>query len=169
MSIENNLKQIHYSLEKLAQSGNYDVEKYSYSLMHQTSQLEYFYCHLVKNGDSNHTYYHISKKPKAHQLAYFNIGRGFPKEMMDGHWCYIVKNMGYKLLAIPCTSLKDDKVSKYEKIIEIKMNNQNTFCMLHLSDMRTLDIQRIDLRKPICQVITPRKDIISFIKQTLLQ
>ena len=38
-------------------------------------------------------------------MAYFNIGRGFPKELMDGHWCYILKDLGYKALVIPSTSI----------------------------------------------------------------
>lgn len=108
MSIQNNLIEMSKALKKLEKSGIYDVEKYSYALLHQTSQLEYFYCHLVKDGDCNQTYYHVHKRPHIHQLAYFNIGRGFPKELMDGHWCYILKDMGYKMLVIPCTSIKED-------------------------------------------------------------
>ena len=73
MSIQNNLIEMSKSLKKLEQSGIYDVEKYSYALLHQTSQLEYFYCHLVKDGDCNQTYYHVHKRPHIHQLAYFNI------------------------------------------------------------------------------------------------
>ena len=93
MSVHDNLVEISKSLENLEETGIYDVEKYSCSLKHLTNQLEYFYCHLVKEQgrDSENTFYHLKLRPKIHQLAYFNIGRGFPKELMDGHWCYIFR------------------------------------------------------------------------------
>ena len=79
MSVHDNLAEISKSLENLEETGIYDVEKYSCSLKHLTNQLEYFYCHLVKDGgrDIDNTYYHLPNRPKVHQLAYFNIGRGF--------------------------------------------------------------------------------------------
>ena len=97
MSVQENLLEISKSLENLEETGIYDVEKYSCSLKHLTNQLEYFYCHLVKEGgrDIDNTYYHLASRPMVHQLAYFNIGRGFPKELMDGHWCYVLKDLGY--------------------------------------------------------------------------
>ncbi|WRK55430.1 hypothetical protein SD457_11930 [Coprobacillaceae bacterium CR2/5/TPMF4] len=51
MSVQENLLEISKSLENLEETGIYDVEKYSCSLKHLTNQLEYFYCHLVKEGD----------------------------------------------------------------------------------------------------------------------
>ncbi|MBD9202692.1 MAG: hypothetical protein EGQ18_06250, partial [Eubacterium ventriosum] len=36
------------SLKNLKETECYDVEKYTYSLLHQTRQLEYFYCQLVE-------------------------------------------------------------------------------------------------------------------------
>ena len=88
MSVSQNNNQINKSLNKLSQTGIYDVEKYTCSLVHQTNQLEYFYCQLVEeeNPEPDQTYYHVSRRPMVHQMAYFNIGRGFPKELMDGHW-----------------------------------------------------------------------------------
>ena len=121
MTIENNLLEMSKSLGNLEKSGIYDVEKFSYALLHQTKQLEYFYCQLVKDGNCNDTFYHIKKRPHVHELAYFNIGRGFPKELMDGHWCYILKDLGYKMLVIPCTSIKEDSTianPQYEKDID---------------------------------------------------
>ena len=100
MSVYDDLFEIGRSLDHIEKTGMYDVEKYSCSLKHLTSQLEYFYCHLVPNGtgQSSSTFYHLHYRPKVHELAYFNIGRGFPKELMDGHWCYILKDLGYKML-----------------------------------------------------------------------
>ena len=170
MSIQNNLIEMSKSLKKLEQSGIYDVEKYSYALLHQTSQLEYFYCHLVKDGDCNQTYYHVHKRPHIHQLAYFNIGRGFPKELMDGHWCYILKDLGYKMLIIPCTSLKGNSCNPgFELDIDVMMENVKTKSRLQLSEIRCVDMQRLDLRKPFCNVLSTRKEIINYVEEHLLK
>ncbi len=169
MSIETDLKIVQNSLNKLCKAGNYDVEKFGYSLVHLTSQLEYFYCHLAKNnGSIDDTYYRINKRPREHQLAYFNIGRGFPKELMDGHWCYVVKDLGYKMLVVPCTSIKKETHNtEFEMDINIKMGDENTKSRIQLSDIRAIDLQRLDLRKEFCNVITKQQEILNFITKTL--
>ena len=170
MSIRNNLLEMNKSLKKLEESGVYDVEKYSYALLHQTSQLEYFYCHLVKDGDCNQTFYHVHKRPHIHELAYFNIGRGFPKELMDGHWCYVLKDLGYKMLIIPCTSLKGNSCNPgFELDIDVMMENVKTKSRLQLSEIRCVDMQRLDLRKPFCNVLSTRKEIINYVEEHLLK
>ena len=134
MSIENNLIEMNKSLQRLEKSGIYDVEKYSYALLHQTNQLEYFYCQLVKDGECDHTFYRVHKRPHVHNLAYFNIGRGFPKELMDGHWCYVLKDLGYKMLVIPCTSIKNDSTEVnplFEKVIKIKKDEHIAYSRIH--------------------------------------
>lgn len=171
MSIESNLTEVKKSLIKLEKAGTYDVEKLGHSLIHLTSQLEYFYCHLVKEGSGkcDSTFYRIPRRPKVHQLAYFNIGRGFPKELMDGHWCYILKDLGYKMLVIPCTSVKNEICNQeFEMDIKIKMIDNYTLSRIQLSDIRSIDMQRLDLRKPFCDVETEREDIINFVKNNLL-
>ena len=45
--LEGNIEEMKKYLKKLDASGLYDVEKYSRSLLHQTSQLSYFYVVLV--------------------------------------------------------------------------------------------------------------------------
>lgn len=172
MSVQNNLLEIEKSLERLSKSGVYDVEKYSHSLMHLTSQLEYFYCRLVKDGGGNSdtTYYRVNKRPKVHQLAYFNIGRGFPKELMDGHWCYILKDLGYKMLVIPCTSIKGTPCNpEFEMDIKIKIGGKSSESRIQLSDIRSIDMQRLDLRKEFCEVVTDQKDVLEFVESNLLQ
>ena len=139
----------------------YDVEKYTYSLLHQTRQLEYFYCQLVEeeNPEPDQTYYHVSRRPMVHQMAYFNIGRGFPKELMDGHWCYVLKDFGSKMLVIPCTSIKEDspEATEYELDIRAKIRKYPIRSRMQLSDMRVVDLQRLDIRKRFCNVITDKK------------
>ena len=172
MTIENNLLEMSKSLVELEKSGIYDVEKFSYALLHQTKQLEYFYCHLVKDGNCDETFYHINKRPHIHQLAYFNIGRGFPKELMDGHWCYVLKDLGYKMLVIPCTSIKETSTHanpQYELDIEVMAYHQKTYSRIQLSDIRSIDIQRIDLRKLFYEVLTPKEEIDEFIHKNLFE
>lgn len=170
MNVENNLLEMSKSLDNLEKSGVYDVEKFSYALLHQIKQLEYFYCHLVKDGNCNETFYYVKKRPHVHELAYFNIGRGFPKELMDGHWCYVLKDLGYKMLVIPCTSIKDNSSypnPQYELDIDIELLRKKSHCRIQLSDIRSIDIQRIDLRKPFCKVLTPKEKIDEFIHKNL--
>ncbi|MCR1960745.1 hypothetical protein CWE04_05135 [Thomasclavelia cocleata] len=171
MSVNSNLIEMKESLDQLEKSGLYDVEKFSCSLKHLTSQLEYFYCNLVKDRerDIDNTYYYLSNRPQVHQMAYFNIGRGFPKELMDGHWCYILKDLGYKMLIIPCTSIKETKANpEFEMDIEVLINNKKTKSRLQLSEIRCVDTQRIDLRKTFADVLVERDCITEFIKSKLI-
>lgn len=147
--IQKNLTEIEQGINSLCNS-NYDVEKLTFSLVHQVKQLEYFYCHVSKDKDNSRTNYAIKKRPSIHELAYFNLGRGFPKELMDGHWCYILKDWGTKMLVIPATSIKEteiDNISEYELDINSYDDNIKRVSRLQFSDIRTVDIQRIDLRK----------------------
>lgn len=169
--LEGNIEELKNYLNKLDESGSYDAEKYSRSLLHQTSQLSYFYCSLVKDGSPSDTYYHVHKRPKEHQMAYFNIGRGFPKELMDGHWCYIVKDLGYKMLIIPCTSIKKESSPlnpHFEKdLTVIDDHGMITHSRMQLTDLRTVDIQRLDCRKPFYTVCDDREEIRNFIIEHL--
>lgn len=164
-----NLVDIIKSIEKLRCS-TYDIDKFILSLKHQLSQLEYFYCELAHERDISKTFYKPKLEVSEHKLAYFNIGRGFPKELMDGHWCYIVKMYGYKALVIPCTSIKEKSRKpnrKYEMDIDIEMNGNFTKSRLQITDMRTVDLQRLDVRKNPCIVLTQKKEIEEFIFQNI--
>ena len=169
--LEGNIEELKNYLNKLDESGLYDAKKYSRSLLHQTSQLSYFYCSLVKDGSPSDTYYHVHKRPKEHQMAYFNIGRGFPKELMDGHWCYIVKDLGYKMLIIPFTSIKKESSPlnpHFEKdLTVIDDHGMITHSRMQLTDLRTVDIQRLDCRKPFYTVCDDREEIRNFIIEHL--
>ena len=104
-----------------------------------------------------------------HQMAYFNIGRGFPKELMDGHWCYVLKDFGSKMLVIPCTSIKEDspEATEYEVDIRAKIRKYPIRSRMQLSDMRVVDLQRLDIRKRFCNVITDKKEIENHIKHII--
>lgn len=172
MSIYEDLNEVTKSLVNIEKTGIYDVEKYCCSLKHLTNQLEYFYCHLVPEGSTNtdDTFYHVNRRPLEHQLAYFNIGRGFPKELMDGHWCYVLKDLGYKMLVIPSTSIKNNSKEchpNFELDIEVFMNGKYVKSRIQLSDIRSIDVQRLDLRKNFCKVLTPRTTILEFVRNNL--
>lgn len=163
MDITNNINMINKSLIALNKIG-YDVNKYLCSLAWQTSQLEYYYCHIVNNGYDS---YLLHNRPKVHQLAYFNIGRGLPKELMDGHWCYVLKDLGSKMIIIPVVSIKDVPLnSKYEMDIEVEFLKKSR---LQLSDIRTVDVQRVYEKKGYINVITPAHDIRSKVKNFILE
>lgn len=169
ISVEHNINEIKKSLKKLEKSDCYDVDKYTFSLLHQTKQLEYFYCELLDSHTPDHTYYRVAKRPEIHQMAYFNIGRGFPKELMDGHWCYVLKDFGTKMLIIPCTSIKEDshKASEYELDIQVKIRDYMIKSRMQISDMRVVDLQRLDVRKRFCDVLTNKDEIINFIQNKI--
>lgn len=94
--------------EKLANTGNYDVDMLISALKHQLTASNFFYGTLVSKEptqDANKTYYALKKEPKEHQLVYCQIGRGYSKELFDPHWCYVLKHCGTKLIVVPVTSI----------------------------------------------------------------
>lgn len=53
MSVEENIDEMKKSLKNLEESDCYDVGKYTYSLLHQTRQLEYFLLSITRTRRSN--------------------------------------------------------------------------------------------------------------------
>ena len=102
-------------------------------------------------------------------MVYINLGRGFPKELMDGHWCYVLRDMGAKIMIIPSTSIKEDSIfdERYDMDIKSKVLNKKLVSRLCISEIRTVDVQRIDKRKKFMNVITNRKEIIQFVKMRI--
>ena len=161
MTVSNNLKKISKSLDKLS-STTFDIEKYTRSLSWQTSELEFYYCYLQKNGFE----YKLKNRPKSHQLAYFNIGRGLPNELMDGHWCYILKDLGNKMLIVPTCSIKKDISNPYFEM-DVQTKNKLKHSRLKLSEIRTVDILRLYEDKGYVDVTTSRHEIQRAIKNIL--
>ncbi len=165
MCYQENLIQLESYLEKLKKSGKYDADVYLRSLLQQTSQLHFYYCHLLKKRDEREVFYNIRRRPKEHQLAYFNIGRGYPKELCDGHWCYVVKDFGIKMFIIPCTSIKDaGHPGNFELEINIQEFKNATRLRMQLGDARVVDIQRLDQRKEFVEVCDSRESIEKIIR-----
>lgn len=159
------------NIKELSNLKNYDYEKFLYSMIHLTSQLSYFYKKIAKNGPTENVFYSRSVQSMEHKLIYINLGRGFPKELMDGHWCYVLKDYGCKLLIIPSTSIKSD--SKFNSEYDMDIFSEDVEkeevikSRLCITDMRTIDIQRIDKRKKYKKVITKRKEIIAYVNDRI--
>lgn len=155
--------------EKLEKLNTYDHQGFVKQLEYWVGQMEFFYNVLSKGKDPDTVFYKVkpAQRPQEGQIAYFNLTRGFPKELYDGHFCYILKDFGYKFTVIPVTSLKDDSSEcdpKFQMDIEIDGIDDGR---LQCSDLRTVDLQRINTTKGIYNIITPKEDIIEKVKGIL--
>ncbi len=152
---KSNLHECISIVNHLSKNSNYDTEKLSYSLLNQLKQLDFFYCKISKNNNVPRS--KIKKRPRQGMIAYFNLGRGFPMELMDGHWCYILKDFGSKVMVIPCTSIKNKEATFFEMDIQNYNKNEERFSRLQFTDIRTIDILRIDKRKDFYYVSDENK------------
>ena len=57
----------------------------------------------------------------------------------------------------------------FELDIDVMMENIKTKSRLQLSEIRCVDMQRLDLRKPFCNVLSTRKEIINYVEEHLLK
>ena len=80
-----------------------------------------------------------------------------------------LKDFGSKMLVIPCTSIKEDspEATEYELDIRAKIRKYPIRSRMQLSDMRVVDLQRLDIRKRFCNVITDKKEIENHIKHII--
>lgn len=171
MNIYKELWQIANTLDKI--SSNYDSETFVDHLKFQVEQLSFFYNFLVPKQGNNpaKTFYAPKKRPKEHQVAYFNLTRGFPKELHDPHWCYILKDFGTKFVVIPTTSVKTTSAPcnpTFEYDITIKDFINSSLSRLHIDDIRVVDLQRMIVDKGFYDVESSRDDITSHINNSLL-
>jgi len=144
-------------IEKLTQTNRYDADMLLMALHSQLNQLNYFYDTLVSkepNNDPNSTFYNLRPNPKEHQLIYVELGRGYPKELFDVHWCYLFKYCGTKLLIIPTTSLKaTSSTDKKDYYFDIKEESGN-MCRLRLDEIRIVDKMRV-VTKKLLEILKP--------------
>ena len=157
---EDKLRKLNFSIRRLYEESNYDAETYTHSLVEQTHQLCFYYCFLEQQSEGKEVFYSLKRRPKRGQLAYFNIGRGFPKELCDGHWCYVLKDHGVKMKIIPCTSIKDDSPTTFfEMDIAIERFRGMDKVRMQFGDSRMVDAQRLDVRKPFIDVLDDHERI----------
>lgn len=156
-------------METLQSTNRYDVDALLYSLSYQLKQLNYFYKDLIdKQGtnDANKTYYNLRPAPSEHQLIYVSLCRGFPKELYDGHWCYLLKNCGTKFLVIPVTSIKETSSTDTHDYYFDITEEDNSIARLRFDEMRTIDKMRVITKdKPYRNVKTDR----AVIEQKLIE
>lgn len=162
MSIEKRLNGVARTLKDLE---NYrDVDGFVTDLEYLVGQLTYFYNRLTprQTGDPSTTFYKPKKLPKPHQVAYFNLTRGFPKELYGGHWCYVLKYFKSKFIIIPTTSVKRNSLKAdpdFQIDIKVKNFKNGLTTRMQISDMRTVDAQRLYFNKGFYDVITEKKYI----------
>lgn len=151
------LKLMNENIKKMQEIKTYEVIKLIQSYNYQISNLYYYYKKLEKNN----TFFMKNVKVNEHTLVYVNLGRGFPQELMDGHWCYVVRIIGTKLLVIPTTSIKsrNETNSFMHYIIKSCSGKKVIKSKLELSEIRCVDIQRTYLKKGMYNVKTSRKEI----------
>lgn len=146
---------------------NYDGHQCSYQILLWLRELEHFYNTIVpqQGNDPSKAYYNIkpkSSRPNEGQVAYFNLRRGYPKELYDGHWCYVLKDFNTKFLIVPLTSVKNDEPKdKYEIEINIKDFINDLSSRIQVTDLRFIDAQRINENQKVFDVLTDRTNIIN--------
>lgn len=159
--------------KKLENIKNYkDVEGFLIDLDYQIGQLAFFYDQVVPRhtGEASTTIYWPKYLPREHQIAYFNLTRGFPKELYGGHWCYVYKYFKNKVVIIPTTSIKATSLKEDKMFhLDIKVNGftNQELSRLQLSDIRTVDIQRLYEAKGFYNVVTKREVIVRRVKKIL--
>ena len=154
---------------------NYNQKKgFLEDLNYHIGQIKYFYDELTphQTGDPSTTFYRPKHLPKVHQVAYFNLTRGFPKELYGGHWCYIFKSFKTKFVIIPTTSVKPDSLApdkQFQMDIHVKNFTNHFITRLQIADLRTVDIQRLYPAKGFYDVLTPKEEILQHVSKILLE
>lgn len=155
---------------------NYDKEGFIYNLRQWIDDLYFFYNCIAVRADSLENAQKIKydlpkkKRPKEGQIAYFNIGRGYPKELYDGHWCYILKDLGNNFIVIPTTSIKPDNPNideTKEMKIKIKDFEEDGESRLRINHIKSIDIMRIHKEHAIYDVETDNEIIKENVKRIL--
>lgn len=102
-------------------------------------------------------------------MVYVQLEVNYPNELWYGHWCYVLKDAGSKMLVAPCTSIKKKENDRYTLIIDTVVDSEITQSRMILTEIRFIDKQRIDQRKPVGKVLTPksviRKRIFEFLEE----
>lgn len=147
------------------------IEGFDYSAFikdskYEIGQLKFFYNNVTRNqtGNPSTSFYKPKVKPESHQIAYFNLTQGFPKELRGGHWCYVLKQAKSKFIIIPCTSVKEDSSPadpEFQMDIELDEFPNGKKARLQFTDIRAVDAQRLYSDRGIYDVVTERGLIVN--------
>lgn len=123
------------------------------AMLETVGQWEFYWKICKKNGGD--TIIHPQNFEYSEgDMIFINLQVGYPHELAFGHYCYVLKDMGCKLLVIPATSSRGDR-----KIYEMDIINETGVSRLQFGDVRTVDKQRIDSRRDPIKVLTPKASI----------
>ena len=105
-------------------------------------------------SDVSNVQYNLPAKgrPKEGQVAFFYIENSYPKEIFNSHWCLVLKDFGSLMLVVPMTSVKSNSSEVYEPTeidVKIKDFENDGTSRLHVDQIFSADIMRIDKSKPI--------------------
>jgi hypothetical protein len=153
---------------KLNKLKNYDKVGFVDNLRQWIGDLYFFYNRIAINAnnldEAQKCKYDLPKNqmPQIGQIAYFNIGRGYPKELYDGHWCLVIMNLNNNMVIIPTTSIKSDgrKIdNNIEMEISIKDFEEEGNSRLRINQIRSIDLMRIHKEKKIYSLNTDFTEI----------
>lgn len=155
--IQDNWDNIYKQLHNIK---NFNPDSFIKNTQYLVDQIYFFNNRVAMNqtGDPSTSYFKPKSIPNIGQIAYFNLTDGFPKELKGGHWCYVVQRMKGKFLIIPCTSIKNELKeadTDYQLDIELENFPNSRGTRLQLSDMRSIDAQRLYSNKGFYNVVTP--------------
>jgi hypothetical protein len=172
MGIDDDLNNISILIKGLK---NYDVNGLVKELKGWIEDLNYFYNVLVHVGDDpSKVNYHIasSKKPLVGEVALFKLRRGYPKELYNTHWCYVLKDTGNSFIVIPTTSVKKGSNhcdGRFEMDIKLVGFINDSITRMQITQIRSVDYARVlTVPNNRYKVETKYDDIIKQITKVLL-
>lgn len=98
-------------------------------------------------------------------LVFINLGYGYAHEIMRPHWCYVLKDCVSKFVVVPIHTVRGNLCNEHEMDIQTVIDGSITTSRMSLSDIRSVDKQRIDQRKSVGKVLTPRSEILESIRK----
>ena len=168
--IQNEFNELALLAEQLDETGNYNVDLLLSGLKHMLTENNFFYGKLVNmypEKDPSRVFYDLRVNLQIHQLAYVQLGGGYPKELRGPHWCYVLKNIGQKLTVIPATSVKENSGPAREPYEFDIQEDDGMIGRLHFDDMQSIDKMRVLETRPYKEVITPREEILEAYRRYL--
>lgn len=97
-------------------------------------------------------------------LVYINYQVGYPHEMAMGHWSYVLKDVGSKLLVIPAAH-NNGKREDIDIPIATRYGDEVWDMALKTFDLRFVDVQRIYAKKGVMKCITDHSIIVKKVKE----
>lgn len=152
------IERLNKSVTKLLKIRHFDLTSFSYNFERMVNNIYFFNNSLCANcqneSDVSNVQYNLPAKerPKKGQVAFFYIENSYPKEIFNSHWCLVLKDFGSLMLVVPMTSVKSNSSEVYEPTeidIKIKDFENDGTSRLHVDQIFSADIMRIDKSKPI--------------------